>query len=85
MSIPRPEYPRPQFVRADWLCLNGEREFKIDSGDSDLDRGMLSRPLSDNIFVPFCPESELSGLAYTDDTLGQTHQFFCIADRLFQH
>jgi hypothetical protein len=24
MSIPRSEYPRPQFVRPDWLCLNGE-------------------------------------------------------------
>jgi hypothetical protein len=24
MVIPRSEYPRPQFVRSDWLCLNGE-------------------------------------------------------------
>ncbi len=22
--IPRLEYPRPQFVRPDWLCLNGD-------------------------------------------------------------
>ena len=23
LAIPRPEYPRPQFVRDTWLCLNG--------------------------------------------------------------
>lgn len=26
-AIPRPEYPRPQFVRDRWLNLNGEWEF----------------------------------------------------------
>ena len=66
MTIPRPEYPRPQFVRPDWLCLNGEWQFEIDGGDSGLARGLISRPLSDKITVPFCPESELSGIAYTD-------------------
>jgi beta-galactosidase/beta-glucuronidase len=66
MTIPRSEYPRPQFVRPDWLCLNGEWEFEIDGGDSGLERGLLTRPLSDKIAVPFCPESELSGLAHTD-------------------
>ncbi len=66
MTIPRPEYPRPQFVRPDWLCLNGEWEFEIDGGDSGLARNLISRHLSDKITVPFCPESELSGLAYTD-------------------
>ena len=34
--LPRPEYPRPQFVRSEWLCLNGEWQFEIDQGDSDL-------------------------------------------------
>ncbi|MGI4790791.1 MAG: glycoside hydrolase family 2 protein, partial [Janthinobacterium lividum] len=66
MTMPRPEYPRPQFVRADWLCLNGEWEFEIDGGDSGLERNLPSRHLSDKITVPFAPESELSGLAYTD-------------------
>ncbi len=66
MTIPRSEYPRPQFVRPDWLCLNGEWQFEIDGGDSGLERGLLKRPLSDTITVPFCPESELSGLGYTD-------------------
>jgi beta-galactosidase/beta-glucuronidase len=66
MSVPRPEYPRPQFVREDWLCLNGEWEFEIDQGDSGLDNGLLERPLSDRITVPFAPESELSGVLNRD-------------------
>ena len=31
MIIPRSEYPRPQFVRSDWLCLNGEWQFEVDA------------------------------------------------------
>jgi len=66
MPIPRPEYPRPQFVRSDWLCLNGEWEFEIDQGDSGLERGLLRRPLTGSITVPFCPESRLSGVENND-------------------
>ncbi|MBI1257403.1 MAG: beta-galactosidase [Chloroflexi bacterium] len=66
MAIPRSEYPRPQFVREDWLCLNGEWEFEIDQGDSGLDRGLAERPLNSKIIVPFCPESELSGINNRD-------------------
>ena len=66
MSIPRPEYPRPQFVRKDWLCLNGSWQFEIDQGDSGLERGLLDRPLTGQITVPFCPESKLSGVENHD-------------------
>jgi len=66
MQIPRPEYPRPQFMRDDWLCLNGVWQFEIDQGDSGLERGLLERPLSGEITVPFCPESKLSGVENTD-------------------
>ncbi len=66
MTIPRPEYPRPQCVRRNWLCLNGEWQFEIDSGDSGLERGLLQRDLRDRILVPFCPESSLSGIGNTD-------------------
>ncbi|HPO13902.1 MAG TPA: glycoside hydrolase family 2 TIM barrel-domain containing protein [Candidatus Hydrogenedentes bacterium] len=66
MSIPRPEYPRPQFVREQWLCLNGEWEFEMDPGDTGLERGLLDRSLKDRIQVPFCPESRLSGIGHTD-------------------
>jgi len=66
MEIPRPEYPRPQFVRSDWLCLNGEWQFEIDSGDSGFERGLVNQDLKDKIIVPFCPESVLSGIQHTD-------------------
>ncbi len=65
-DIPRSEYPRPQFVRDDWLCLNGEWGFEIDQGDSGIHRGLPERELSDAITVPFCPESELSGIGNHD-------------------
>jgi len=66
MNIPRAEYPRPQFVREQWQCLNGEWEFEIDPGDSGLERGLLDRPLLGKIVAPFCPESVLSGIGNTD-------------------
>lgn len=64
--IPRSEYPRPQFVRDRWLCLNGDWGFEIDQGDSGIHRGLLERELSGRITVPFCPESQLSGIACHD-------------------
>ncbi len=66
MSIPRPEYPRPQFARKDWMCLNGEWQFELDPGDSGHQRGLLESELTDKITVPFCVESELSGVAHVD-------------------
>jgi beta-galactosidase/beta-glucuronidase len=66
MAIPRPEYPRPQFQRDDWLCLNGEWQFEFDPGDSGRERGLVEKPLSSTIVVPFCPESELSGIGDVD-------------------
>lgn len=64
--IPRNEYPRPQMVREEWMCLNGEWDFEIDAGDSGKERGLIEKPLSGRITVPFCPESELSGIGNTD-------------------
>ena len=64
--IPRNEYPRPQFQRDEWLCLNGEWQFEIDAGDSGFERGFLEKGLSGKIIVPFCPESELSGIGNVD-------------------
>ncbi|WP_338702823.1 sugar-binding domain-containing protein [Streptomyces sp. Q6] len=63
---PRPEYPRPQFAREAWLNLNGEWEFEIDRADTGLERGLRERALADRITVPFCPESQLSGIGETD-------------------
>lgn len=59
---PRPEHPRPQFVREHWLNLNGVWEFEFDHADSGLENGILLRTLKSRIVVPFAPESELSGI-----------------------
>lgn len=64
-DVPRPEYPRPQFRRDRWQNLNGLWEFDIDHDDTGLARG-LDRPFERQILVPFCPESELSGVGETD-------------------
>lgn len=66
-SVPRPEYPRPQFERADWQNLNGDWSYTFDFGKSGMDRKLYeSKGFDGKITVPFCPESELSGVNYTD-------------------
>jgi beta-galactosidase/beta-glucuronidase len=65
-AMPRPEHPRPQFVREEWRCLNGWWGFEVDQGDSGLERGLLERELAGRILVPFCPEAPTSGIANTD-------------------
>src|ERR1044071_947533 len=62
-AIPRPEYPRPQFVRNQWLNLNGEWEFAFDDADQGLSLGWSNGAgLGGRIVVPFPYQSELSGL-----------------------
>lgn len=63
-EIPRPEHPRPDRLRAEWLNLNGPWEFA--ETDDDGDRSFLTdRAYPDRILVPFCRESKLSGLGRT--------------------
>lgn len=67
MNVPRPEYPRPQQVRPEWLNLNGSWEFAFDPGLSGRERGLPGADsLPDEIVVPFCPESERSGIGDVD-------------------
>ena len=67
VSIPRPEYPRPQLRRDSYLSLNGPWEFEMDAGMSGKERRFYERKsLSQEILVPFCPESELSGIGNKD-------------------
>ena len=50
-QIPRPEYPRQDFQRENWLPLNGEWDFSFDE------------PIFDQkILVPFACETKLSGI-----------------------
>ena len=67
MNVPRPEYPNPQFQRQDWINLNGVWEFEIDKSASGVDRKLYeAEHFSRQITVPFCPESQLSGIGETD-------------------
>lgn len=64
-SIPRHEYPRPDFQRGliegtDWLNLNGAWQFRFDPGRVGLEERWLVREGPDwrrQIIVPFCWES----------------------------
>ena len=74
-AIPRPEYPRPQFERADWVNLNGEWSYKLDLIHSGLENGYAaSEGFDGSILVPFAPESKLSGVEYTDFITGIWYQ-----------
>ncbi len=67
MGIPRPEHPNPQLQRQNWLNLNGWWEFETDKSKSGLDRKLQeAKQLSGKILVPFCPESDLSGVGEKD-------------------
>lgn len=66
-DIPRPEYPRPQFERTEWMNLNGTWTYTFDMPNSGLERGLnASQGFEGKITVPFCPESELSGVGHKD-------------------
>ena len=65
--IPRSEHPRPDFERDNWMCLNGEWDFSFDFSNSGLERNyQLEENFDRKILVPFCPESTLSGIGFTD-------------------
>lgn len=69
------EYPRPELVRENWIDLNGEWDFAFDFADTLVQQHPLTSDKHDVIYaiekdfplrirVPFCPESELSGIGY---------------------
>ena len=62
--VPRPEHPRPDFFRQDWLSLNGPWEFDWDDADRGLAEGWDSgaKPLPQTIIVPFVYQAVLSGI-----------------------
>lgn len=67
MDTPRPEYPRPQFERTDWINLNGKWSYEFDFSKSGMERSLYaSDGFDQSIIVPFCPESPLSGVNHKD-------------------
>jgi hypothetical protein len=62
-ALPRSEYPRPQFRRASWLCLNGVWQFEFDDDDVGLAHDWTRRTsLDGRIVVPFPHQAPLSGV-----------------------
>jgi beta-galactosidase/beta-glucuronidase len=69
-EVPRPEHPRPDAFRDNWITLNGEWQFEIDQNGDGEARGLVAgKELSSKILVPFCPESKLSGLGLATNYL----------------
>ncbi len=56
-------YPRPQFVRREWVNLNGEWKFAF--GEETDERSALAGELSRKIRVPFSYETKMSGIGDT--------------------
>lgn len=54
---PWPEYPRPQYVRQDWLNLNGKWDFAVSNPKDN-----QPEKFDQSILVPFPVESYLSGV-----------------------
>lgn len=75
MNIPRAEHPNPQWERETWKNLNGPWEFEYDFGCSAVERRLWEKERFDReILVPFCPESRLSGIGYTDFISGVAYR-----------
>ena len=63
VSLPRPEYPRPQLVRQAWANLNGTWEFAFDDANAGLtERWFDGRKLEQSIVVPFAYQTPLSNI-----------------------
>ncbi|MEZ4666393.1 MAG: glycoside hydrolase family 2 TIM barrel-domain containing protein [Anaerolineae bacterium] len=67
MIIPRPEYPRPQMQRTEWLNLNGTWQFDIDDSNRGLaEHWYENHTLTQSIQVPFAYQAKLSGIGTND-------------------
>ncbi|MBS4179517.1 glycoside hydrolase family 2 protein [Lederbergia citrea] len=67
MNQPRPEYPRPQFVRNEWINLNGVWNFSFDDENLGMNnKWYKEHTYEQEITVPFSYQSELSGIGNTD-------------------
>ena len=57
------EYPRPQFVRDEWLNLNGEWDFEFDDLNvGQKEKWFFGHKYSKKINVPFAFQTKLSGI-----------------------
>ena len=68
VSIPLPEHPRPDFMRSEWLNLNGSWSFALDSLNVGMKENWQSgeTPFPLTITVPFSWAAPLSGIGRKD-------------------
>lgn len=66
-SCPLSEYPRPQFQRESYLCLNGKWGFEVLNGENKVYEG--------EIIVPYSPETMLSGVERETSKSETLHYF----------
>lgn len=68
-DIPRPEHPRPDFMRDTFCNLNGEWEFAFDDADVGIQEAWYKPGfhLDQKIQVPFCYQCVASGIGPTDE------------------
>ncbi|ALC89445.1 glycoside hydrolase family 2 [Bacillus sp. FJAT-18017] len=64
MLVPRNEYPRPQFVRKEWMNLNGEWDFAFDDKNIGVKEKWFNNEnaFDRKITVPFAYQTQLSGI-----------------------
>lgn len=69
VNIPRPEHPRPDFMRETFLNLNGTWQFAFDDKDEGVAAGWMNpgHALPLQIVVPFAYQTKASGLGPTDE------------------
>ena len=66
-KIYRTEYPRPDFKRDNWESLNGIWGFEYDDENiGEEERWFCGHTFANNILVPFCYQSKLSGIHDTE-------------------
>lgn len=58
---PWPEYPRPQMQRSQWQNLNGVWQYRNASSLSAIQNPPFGQVLGQEVLVPSCLESGLSG------------------------
>ena len=67
IMVYRTEHPDPQWEREGYINLNGEWDFDFYTENTpEIIESLKTAPLTKKITVPFCPESELSGIGFKD-------------------
>jgi len=71
----RPEYPRPQMKREEWLSLNGLWEFEPVAAGAKTLEPPVGQHLKERILVPFSIETTLSGVGRRESELWYRRTF----------